>query len=385
MAILESLGHWFALRVLKWRVVIRAHPLRTRFLLLISISVVLVIAFRHLLWIHVPIWVKAISHPIFVAAQSHPLFGRTVHVLFNAIPDTAFALLAVSGLAYLVPKKYLDKIEELGWVRIFLLILFVTFGFSAIVINAIKSENQEFKDAQNEDRMGVVLKSVTNIQIALSPKSVQMTEVQRRQHLLDSVRDQYILEQKDVDPEILSGNKMPPDTWLNQKLSAMGEIWQFHQKTIAQSSHATEKTIVVRSSQVTVAAKAGDDTAINVAIKVNHNGPIKAFNYEAYGAQPVFPGDVAKQKEVEDELWNAATARSVTAAPFQLPSQEENIGLPMTLKAVSEATVDAVKNGTLAYYFISHVVDQQGKTLLDYCVHVDAKSTISYCREHNGP
>lgn len=218
--------HRLVLKMLRWRVILRSHPLRVRFGLPLLVSVVLVLTFRHYLWIHVPIWVSTISHPIFIAAQTHSIFRRILHVLFNAIPDIAFALLAVAGLAYLVPKRYLDKIEELVWVRRFLLVLFVTVGFSAIIINAIKNENQEFKDGQNDERMGVVLKSVLNIQDALKPKAVNLTEAERKERLLESLRDEYVASHSSIDPSIVTGKKMPPDDWMNMRLSQMGEKWR---------------------------------------------------------------------------------------------------------------------------------------------------------------
>jgi hypothetical protein len=108
-------------------------------------------------------------------------------------------------------------------VRISLLILFVSFGFSAIIINAIKSENQEFEDGQNDDRMSVVLKSVLNIQEALKPKAANITEAERKEHLLESLRDEYIASHSSIYPSIVTEKKMPPDDWMNIRLSQMGE------------------------------------------------------------------------------------------------------------------------------------------------------------------
>ncbi len=224
----KTIRRWLRLRSLPLRLVMRSHPLRVRIVLSFVICLTLLVVSRHYLWIHVPILVYRISHPLFITAQTHPMFGRLLHVAFNAVPDIAFALLALAGLAYLVPKSWIDKLEDLIWVRVFLIVLFVTFGFSAIIINAIKSENQGFKDSQSEDRMSVVLKSVLNIQEALKPKAVNMTESERKQHLLESLRAEYIATHSSIDPEILAGNKMPPDDWLNNKLGFLKENWQVH-------------------------------------------------------------------------------------------------------------------------------------------------------------
>ena len=100
---------------------------------------------------------------------------------------------------------------------------FFTFGIAAIFVNAANRAAQEFKDQEHETTMAQVLKSVNHIQDALSPSAAQMTEAERQRHLLDSLRDQYILEQKYVDPEIVAGTKMPPDDWLNARLTQLGE------------------------------------------------------------------------------------------------------------------------------------------------------------------
>lgn len=240
----KIIGRWLRLRALPLRLVIRSHPLRVRIALSFVICLTLLAVLRHYLWIHIPIWVNAISHPLFLLAQAHPIFGRILHVAFNAIPDLAFALLALAGLAYLVPKSWIDRLEDLIWVRIFLIVLFGTFGFSAIIINAVKSENQEFKDGENDKRMGIVLGSVLNIQDALKPKAANLTESDRKKHLLESLRAEYIATHSSIDPEILAGNKMPPDDWLNNRLGSLNENWQVHTPPSQQSAVPARPQIV---------------------------------------------------------------------------------------------------------------------------------------------
>jgi hypothetical protein len=385
-----SFCHRLALKILRWRVILRSHPLRVRFVLSFLASVVLLLTFRHYLWIHVLIWVGTISHPIFMAAQEHPTFGRILHVLFNAVPDVAFALLAVAGLAYLVPKRYLDKIEELAWVRIFLLVLFVTFGFSAIIINAIKSENQEFKDGQNDERMGVVLKSVLNIQDALKPKAGNLTEVERREHLLESLRDEYIATHSPIDPEILTGKKMPPDEWLNPKLGELKENWRIHTPPVPHAPAPTLNpvpSISVLGIVTQMPAKAGDDATANIQISVGGGEAMTVNMGELASVYPDFPDNVEAQRGIENTLWGMLEENDKKSGftPLVLPINNKNMAIPIKQKNIVQEGLDHIKAGDHAFYCMVHIEDLKGKTLLNSCFLVDNKNQIQYCREHNGP
>ena len=198
-----------------------SHPIRTSVGTAVAVLIVL---FWHYLFTHIPLWLNYVSHRIFQAAQDHPAVGRFVHVLINAVPDFSFALLAIAGLGYLVP-GYIKELEKKRGVRIFLICFFTIFGLLAIVVNAVNREEQDHTTASQEERMGVVLKSVTNIQDALKPRTANMTEAERREHLASSLRDEYILSHNPIDPAILAGKAMPPPDWMNDRLNQMGEKW----------------------------------------------------------------------------------------------------------------------------------------------------------------
>ncbi len=226
------------LRAFRWRIIIRSHPLRASVGAgLIVCGTVCSLAWRYLLK-EIPIWLSLVSHPIFQAAQAHPTLGRFIRVLINAVPDIAFALLAVAGLAYLVPDT-VRNLEKKRGVRLFLIAFFTLFGLFAIIVNAVNREDQEHKEGLQEERMGVVTKSVTNIQEALRPKVTSMTESERREHLTSALRDEYIITQNPIDPEIVSGAKMPPEAWVNRRLQQMGEKWTVKE----QLDHAASQVV----------------------------------------------------------------------------------------------------------------------------------------------
>jgi hypothetical protein len=220
----EVIWRWSLHRFSHWGNLVRSHPIRTSVGSAVAVFTALVVLFWHFIHTHIALWLSKVSHPIFQVAQDHPTAGRFIHVLINAVPDFSFALLAIAGLAYLVP-GYVKKLEEERGVRIFLICFFTLFGLLAIVVNAVNREVQDHTAASQEDRMGVVLKSVTNIQDALKSKSANMTEAERREHLAASLRDEYILSHDPIDPAILAGKAMPPEAWMNSRLNQMGETW----------------------------------------------------------------------------------------------------------------------------------------------------------------
>ena len=380
-----TIRHWIFLRIFRWRVVSRSHPLRTQ----AALATVVVVAVFYFGWRFflksIPIWIGKLSQLIFQATQAHPAFGRFVHVLINAIPDSAFALLALAGLGYLAP-GFIKKLEGMLGVRVFLFFFFGFFGVAAIIINAVNREAQEFKDGQNDDRMGTVMKSVTNIQEALRPKAINLSETERRDHLLESLRDEYIVDHPSIDPEILYGKKMPPAEWMNPRLKAMGEKWQFAQPPPPSSTPTQEailKTVDIKNAVASVPSKAGDDAKIEIAITVNRNRPLQIVMYQLAGVKQVF-ADPTQQMQMEDSLWNTL-APLPKGVPLQLPSHNEAIGISIAFNAVKEIDFEQVKAGNFEYYFMCHMIDSRGTTLLDFCSRVNSKGSVTYCRNHNGP
>jgi len=206
----------------KGRILALAHPLRTRYGLWLLLLLVVILSGRGFFSRIFPVLLSKVSDPIFRASQVHEWLGRFIHIAINAVPDLAYVLLALAGLGYLVP-GFIEKLEGKLWARWSMLILFASFGFAAIVINAVNREAQSYKDGQSDERVGLVLKDVTNIQEALSPKNAHLTEIERREKLLTSLRDEYVLRPGPADPEILAGRKNPPVAWINERLRAMKE------------------------------------------------------------------------------------------------------------------------------------------------------------------
>lgn len=227
-AYLRSVRQNVHLRILRGRVVLRSHPLRTALAGGLLVLVSAAFGGRYLVK-HAPIWLSRISHPIFQSMQLHPQLEHLMHVLFNAVPDVAFSLLALAGLGYLMPKT-IAKLEDQKGTRVFLVALFVLLGLSAILVNAVNRADQERQQWTQSQAQAKVLSSVLDIQQSLHSNKT-MTEAQRRESISESLRDEYILTQNPIDPEILAGAKMPPQAWMNQRLHDLGETWTVSKET----------------------------------------------------------------------------------------------------------------------------------------------------------
>lgn len=58
-----------------------------------------------------------------------------------------------------------------------------------------------------------------------SKNTGKLSEADRRKGIENVLRNEFILSHDPIDPQILAGNKMPPDEWMNKRLSEMGEKW----------------------------------------------------------------------------------------------------------------------------------------------------------------
>ncbi len=160
-----------------------------------------------------------------------------MHVLMNAVPDIAFALLALAGLSYLVPETT-RKLESKRSIRYSLIAFFILFGAFAIIVNAVNREEQDHKQEVQGQKVDLVRDSLGKILQSLSSKPA-LSEAQRREHITEALRDEYILSHDPIDPDILAGTKAPPEAWINQRLAQLGEKW-----AVRNTSKANEPRII---------------------------------------------------------------------------------------------------------------------------------------------
>lgn len=143
------------LGALRWRIITQAHPVKSSLLCGAILFIITVCLTRRFFLATIPLWVMRVAHSLFEATQKYPTLGRFIHVLFNAVPDTAFALLAIAGLSYLAP-GWVKKLEAMRIGRAFLIFFFVLFAAVAVLVNAVNREGQEHTESVQQERMAVV-------------------------------------------------------------------------------------------------------------------------------------------------------------------------------------------------------------------------------------
>jgi hypothetical protein len=196
-------------------------------LLIILVGILPLIATWRTWWHRIPEISSKIGDAALNYAHSHPHLGATFQFFLDAIPDAVPLLLALAGLGYCMP-DLVKKIESSRPIRVGLMSLFVAFALLVIIVNAINRTTQDRdKDALN-NKIGVVQAQNTSILTSLTTEGngeQKTSEAEKKENILKALRDEYILSHDPIDPDILSGAKMPPDDWLNSRLHDLGQSW----------------------------------------------------------------------------------------------------------------------------------------------------------------
>jgi hypothetical protein len=140
------------------------------------------------------------------------------------IADGTPFFLAVAGIimSYIPPKR------ESHIVTSFVLIFIGVTGVVALHVLRDKADADHQKEVDTlQGKMDAVHSQNTELISALIqiPSTDRISEVERKKQLLRLLTNDYILSTNPVDPEILAGNKLPPQGWLNAKLREKGEKW----------------------------------------------------------------------------------------------------------------------------------------------------------------
>jgi hypothetical protein len=151
-------------------------------------------------------------------------------VCLNVVPDVEFLVLALAGLAYLMP-ALISRIEGNRALRRVVTATFVVFALLTVLVNAINREEED----HTKDDLNRTIKTQTRKLDEVSSSNSQLlryfvsnkglSEAERRENIEKSLRNEYILSHDPIDPEILAGAQMPPEAWMNRRLHELGESW----------------------------------------------------------------------------------------------------------------------------------------------------------------
>ncbi len=209
----------------KLRTIPRRHP-KALWVSVSALTIGGIVATRHY-WR--PVLARAssrVGNYVLQFVPNHSHLARILHVVLDVVPDAVPLILALAGLGYCMP-RLIKSIEESRSLRITLMCTFLVCGVVAILVNAVNREDQEHEKDHQEERFGALGTSVDQIlKFLVSKSSVAPTEAERRYLIEKALRDDFIRSHDPIDPEILAGTKMPPETWMNQRLAQLGEKWK---------------------------------------------------------------------------------------------------------------------------------------------------------------
>jgi hypothetical protein len=89
--------------------------------------------------------------------------------------------------------------------------------------------------------------SDTNLTIDNPPQQLRIGELTRRRMLLEKLRTLWIASHNDISSKMMVGIEWPPEEWLNQKLTDMGEVWRVSRAT---GARIWTHEVVVEASDV---------------------------------------------------------------------------------------------------------------------------------------
>ncbi len=197
MVNLIPLRQRMCLRALRWRILLRAIPTAYKIITVITVAILVLVVS---LWAH------------FGTDESLPVLA-----------DSTPILLAIAGIimSYIQPKK------EAHLITSFILILVGLAG--SAVLTAVRIKNEHAHTTEMTNLQGSVQEvGKQNDWLAkflISKESTVMTEADKQKGILMTLRSKYILSHNPIDPEILAGNKLPPASWMNERLKEMGQSW----------------------------------------------------------------------------------------------------------------------------------------------------------------
>jgi len=219
---MSTIRRFIPLRILRWKIQLRNMPLAKFWGIAIGATVLCVPLWRH--------------------------FGTDIAL--PVLADATPILLAIVG----VVMSYIQPRRESHRATTFILIVAGLLGSAVLSANRIRSEASHRNEVSN---LGSKMDEVRHQNDVLSAfllaarNTGKMSEVDRRKGIETVLRNEYILSHDPIDPEILAGNKMPPQEWTNGRLKAMGEDWKVAEvkaaPTVVQQAPEPEKARLVFS------------------------------------------------------------------------------------------------------------------------------------------
>lgn len=347
-------------------------------------------------------WCYATGSFLYARLTAHPEIGRFVHIVINIFPDLTSVLIAIAGLGYLFP-TLVKLLERNVKPRKTVAVVFIAFSLLSLMVNAINRAAEDQKAELNSKTLSVVLQSVNNVQMAL--KAPNMSEADRRKHILTALRDEYLLSHNPVDPEILSGTKAPPEDWLNKRLRDLNENWTIKNEPDARvittapvRSYLTfpDAPKLAGGLQENENFTVGERLMFNIHFKVVGPNPLQLISQASYFS---FESDSSARTQTEtvNTFRKKISSReegvytSLVEPETMMPAEDQFLTVPVPLVASRLSTEDlnALHTGSkVAFVLNEFTYKDKGRTHhLRRCLMLQPPGTIpaiwQYCFAFN--
>jgi hypothetical protein len=251
------------------------------------------------------------------------------------LADATPILLSIVGvvMSYIQPKKETHRFTT------FVLIVAGLVGSAILSANRIKSENAHRIEVIGlGNKMDTVRDQNVKLSNFLLTSKGQLTEADRRRGIETVLRNEYILSHDPIDPDIISGSKMPPTSWLNSRLSEMGEKWK-----VIEGVPEQRQVSIERVSDVPKIAHVGfsfyqDNMAANGL--TTRNEAVIQDNQLSFSIGAIVLGDVPAEhlqiwiRECNGCAWQSSLPANFAPVDEDKPS-DRTIALPEMLPNVS--------------------------------------------------
>ncbi|MGD0009183.1 MAG: hypothetical protein ABSE93_11650 [Terriglobia bacterium] len=260
---------------------VRLHWIRILMLAVGMATLAVVVGFWSFWVREIPMRLAALSKLILDFAHRHPHVSRVLHVSLETVPDLAFVLLALAGLSYLMP-ELMKKFETSRALRVSAFVIFSVFGIAAVIMNSVSREDQENQGQINRNKIDLLSGQVHDTLQFLVQSKGQPSELERRKHILDTLRSEYILTHPEASAAMIAGNADAPSEWMNKQLQELGEQWKYVPPLPALSVPARQRSYLVFDGNPKSAGGQTEGSPLAVGQGLDFN-----VHYKQQGPNPV--------------------------------------------------------------------------------------------------
>jgi hypothetical protein len=134
----------------------------------------------------------------------------------------------------------------------------------------------------------------------------------------------------------------------------------------------------------TLPYRAGEPLTVRMLVDNVGSGSVTLFggSHSSFVDKP--PGDYNERRQLEERLWAETASYTALERPLRFQTLTTSVDL-MSEEALSPERIDKLAKGSVMY-LITVLKDQQGKVMIESCVHTDpAGRILFFCVDHNTP